>query len=75
MSRKKEHKKGGKQYWQERKRKMSEEDSVGSQKFTIEVNHHIAQLILEKIAHTILCEVPQIPPTEHGTHRFGSTGQ
>ena len=32
MSGKKEHKKGGKQYWQERKRKMSEEDSVGSQK-------------------------------------------
>ena len=32
MSGKKEHKKGGKQYWQERKRKMSEDDSVGSQK-------------------------------------------
>ena len=31
MSGKKEHKKGGKQYWQERKRKMSE-DSAGSQK-------------------------------------------
>ena len=32
MSGKKEHKKGGKQYQQERKRKMSEEDSVRSQK-------------------------------------------
>ena len=32
MSGKKEHKKGGKQYQQERKRKTSEEDSVGSQK-------------------------------------------
>ena len=32
MSGKKEHKKGGKQYWQERKRKTSEEDCVGSQK-------------------------------------------
>ena len=32
MSGKKEHKKGGKQYRQERKRKMSEEDSVGSWK-------------------------------------------
>ena len=32
MPGKKEHKKGGKQYWQERKRKTSEEDSVGSQK-------------------------------------------
>ena len=32
MSGKKEHKKGGKQYQQERKRKVSEEDSVGSHK-------------------------------------------
>ena len=32
MSEKKEHKKGGKQYQQERKRKVSEEGSVGSQK-------------------------------------------
>ena len=32
MSGKKEHKKRGKQYQQERKRKMSEEDSIGSQK-------------------------------------------
>ena len=32
MSGKKEHKKGGKQYGQERKRKMSEEDSIRSQK-------------------------------------------
>ena len=45
------------------------------QNHTIEANHHIAQLILEKIAYPILCEVPQIPPTEHGAHRFGATGQ
>ena len=45
------------------------------QNHTIEANHCIAQLILEKIAYPILCEVPQIPPTEHGTHGFGSTGQ
>ena len=32
MSVKKEHKKEGKQYWQERKRKMSEEDSTRSLK-------------------------------------------
>ena len=32
MSRRKEHKKGGKQYQKERKRKASEEGSVGSQK-------------------------------------------
>ena len=45
------------------------------QNHAIEVNHCIAQLILEKIAYPILCEVPQIPPTECGAHRFGSTGQ
>ena len=45
------------------------------QNHTIEANNCIAQLILERIAYTILCEVPQIPPTEHGAHRFGSTGQ
>ena len=32
MSGKKEHKKGGKQYWHEKKRKASEEGSVGSTK-------------------------------------------
>ena len=32
MSGKKEHKKGGKQYWQERKRNTSEEDSAESWK-------------------------------------------
>ena len=45
------------------------------QNHAIEVNHCIAQLILEKIAYPILCEVPQIPPTECGAHGFGSTGQ
>ena len=45
------------------------------QNHAIEANHCIAKLILEKIAYPILCEVPQIPPTECGTHRFGSTGQ
>ena len=45
------------------------------QKHTIEVNHCMAQLILEKIAYPILCEVPQIPQTKCGTHRFGSMGQ
>ena len=45
------------------------------QNHAIEVNHQIAQLILEKIAYPILCEVPQIPPTDHGAHGFGSTGQ
>ena len=45
------------------------------QNHAIEANHCIAQLILEKIAYPILCEVPQIPPTERSAHRFGSTGQ
>ena len=45
------------------------------QNHAIEANHCIAQLILEKIAYPILCEVPQIPPTERGAHRFGSMGQ
>ena len=45
------------------------------QNHAIEANHHIGQLILEKIACPILCEVPQIPPTEHGAHGFGSMGQ
>ena len=45
------------------------------QNHAIEVNNHIAQLILERIAYPILCEVWQIPPTEHGTQGFGSTGQ
>ena len=49
--------------------------NFSSHNHAIEVNHHIAQLILEKIAYPILCEVPQIPPTERGTHRFGSMGQ
>ena len=35
MSGKKEHRKGGKQYWQERKRKTSEEDSIRSPKTRI----------------------------------------
>ena len=45
------------------------------QNHAIEANNHIAQLILERIAYPILCEVPQIPPTECGTQGFGSTGQ
>ena len=45
------------------------------QNHAIEANHCIAQLILEKIAYPILCEVPEMPRTECGAHRFGSTGQ
>ena len=49
--------------------------NLSSQDHAIEVNHHIAQLILEKIAYPILCEVPQMLPTECGANGFGSTGQ
>ena len=49
--------------------------NLSSQNYAIEVNHCIAQLILEKVACPILCEVPQMLLTEHGTHGFGSTGQ
>ena len=45
------------------------------QNHAIEVNNHIAQLILERIAYPILCEVPQIPQTECGAQGFGSTGK
>ena len=49
--------------------------NLSSQNHAIEANHHIAQLILEKVAYPILCEVPQMLPTECGTNGFGSTGQ
>ena len=76
VSGKREHKKGGKQYWQERKNKTPEEDStISSQNHAIEANHCIAQLILEKVAYPILCEVPQMLPTECGANGFGLTGK
>ena len=49
--------------------------NLSSQNHAIEANHCIAQLILEKIAYPVLCEVPQISLTECGAHGFGSTGQ
>ena len=49
--------------------------NLSSQNHAIEVNHHIDQLILEKVAYPILCEVPQMLLTEHGANGFGSTGQ
>ena len=49
--------------------------NLSSQNYAIEVNHCIAQLILEKVAYPILCEVPQMLPTEHGANGFGSMGQ
>ena len=49
--------------------------NLSSQDYAIEANYRIAQLILEKVAYPILCEVPQMLPTEHGANGFGSTGQ
>ena len=40
--------------------------NLSSQNHAIEANHHIAQLILEKVAYPIPCEVPQMLPTECG---------
>ena len=49
--------------------------NFSSQDHVIEKNHHIAQMILEKVAYPVICEVSQILPTEHGANGFGSTGQ
>ena len=49
--------------------------NLSSQDHVIEKNHRIAQMILEKVAYPIFCEVPQMLPTERGAHGFGSTGQ
>ena len=49
--------------------------NLSSQDHVIEKNHHIAQMILEKVAYPIICEVPQMLLTEHGANGFGSTGQ
>ena len=40
--------------------------NLSSQNHAIEVNHCIAQLILEKVAYPILCEVPEMLLMEHG---------
>ena len=45
------------------------------QDHVIEKNHHIGQMILEKVAYLVICEVSQMLPTEHGADGFGSTGQ
>ena len=49
--------------------------NLSSQDHVVEKNHHIAQMILEKVAYPIICEVPQMLPTECGANGFGSTGQ
>ena len=49
--------------------------NFSSQDHVIERNHRIAQMILEKVAYLIICEVSQMLPTERGAKGFGSTGQ
>ena len=48
--------------------------NFSSQDHVIEKNHRIAQMILEKVAYLVICEVSQMLPTEHGANGFGSTG-
>ena len=49
--------------------------NFSSQDHVIEKNHHIAQMILEKVACPVICEVSQMLPMECGANGFGSTGQ
>ena len=49
--------------------------NFSSQDLVIEKNHQIAQMILEKVAYLVICEVSQMLPTEHGAKGFGSMGQ
>ena len=48
--------------------------NFGSKGQDIEGSTHIAQIILEKVAYPILCEVPKLAPSEHGAQGFGSSG-
>ena len=49
--------------------------NFSSHDHVIEKNHRIAQMILEKVAYPVICEVSQMLPTERGAKGFGSTGQ
>ena len=49
--------------------------NFSSQDHVIEKNHHIAQMILEKVAYPVIFEVSQMLPTECGANGFGSIGQ
>ena len=48
--------------------------NFSSQDHVIEKNHQIAQMILEKVAYPVICEVSQMLPTECGAKGLGSTG-
>ena len=49
--------------------------NFSSQDHVIEKNHQIAQMILEKVAYLVICEVSQMLPMECGAKGFGSMGQ
>ena len=49
--------------------------NFSSQDHVIEKNHQIAQMILEKVAYSVICEASQMLPTECGAKGFGSTGK
>ena len=49
--------------------------NFSSQDHVIEKNHRIAQMILEKVAYPVICEVSQMLPTERGARGFGPTGK
>ena len=49
--------------------------NLSPQDHATEKNHHIAQMILEKVAYLVICVVSQMLPTEHGAKGFGSTGR
>ena len=49
--------------------------NFSSQDHVIEKNHRIAQMILEKVAYLVICEVSQMLPTDCGAKGFGSMGQ
>ena len=49
--------------------------NFSSQDHVIEKNHHIVQMILDKVAYPVICEVSQMLPTERGAKELGSTGR
>ena len=49
--------------------------NFSSQDHVMEKNHRIAQMILEKVAYPVICEVSQMLSTERGAKGFGSMGQ
>ena len=49
--------------------------NFSSQDHVMERNHRIAQMILEKVANLVICEVSQMLPTECGAKGFGSMGE